>query len=74
MDFLEAVRIRAFQKDATFLPQYFKGAQFDRSLTKKEEEYARSSVFKISVSGQKVYIYDRTHIPAITKPVVRIQV
>jgi hypothetical protein len=66
MDFQAEVRARAFRKDATFLPQYFKNAQFDH------KECAKASVFKVSVSGQKVYIYDRTHIPE-SNPVVRIQ-
>jgi len=64
MNFQETVRMRVFQKSANFMPQYFKEKQFDRPLTKQEETYAQGSVFKITASGQKVYIYDRTHIPA----------
>jgi hypothetical protein len=73
MEFRDAIRAHAFQKSPTFLSQCFKDKSFDRSLTKQEQNQANASVFIITASGQKVYIYDRTHIPA-SNPVERIQV
>lgn len=73
MDFQIAVRIRAFQRDAKFLPQYFKTEQFARPLTRQEQDYGRGTAFKVKASGQEVYIYAGTHIPA-SNPVERIRV
>lgn len=65
--------MRAFQKSPTFLPSYFKAKQFDRDLTVQEVMYSKATAFKIVVSGQEVYLYERTHIPA-SNPVERIGV
>jgi hypothetical protein len=73
MEFYEAIKARVFRKDATLLPLYFKQGQFDRPLTTQEQTHAKSSVFKVTASGQKVYLYERTHIPP-SNPVIRIQV
>ena len=73
MSFQEVVRMRVFQKSANLLPQYFKEKQFDRPLTTVEEKYAKASLFQVCSSGQKVYIYERTHIPA-SNPVKRVQI
>ena len=69
MDFQDTIKARVFAKSVTFIPQYIK--EFDRNLTKREQEIAKASTFKICKSGQKVYIYERSHIPE-SNPVERI--
>jgi hypothetical protein len=73
MSFLESVRERVFKNnEPTLLPQYFKNWEYSRYLTPTEEKQANACPFEVCVSGQKVYIYERTHIPA-SNPVKRLK-
>ena len=73
MDFKDVLRKRLAEEPSRFLLQYFKEKQFDHPLATKELPRGKTSVFKIKASGQKVFLYERTHIPA-SSPVERIMI
>jgi hypothetical protein len=67
---LEAIKKRRAEKmaetPATHMPSALKGKKYDRALTKEEEASATLTPFAItnSADAQKVYLYEKTHVPA----------
>lgn len=59
---MDAVKKRLESKPPTHLSQSLKGKRYDRPLTKEEEQQVKATPYEISKSGQKVHLYERTHI------------
>jgi len=66
MSLREAMQKRIEGKAPTHLSQSLKGKMYDRQLTKEEEHDAKATPYEVSKSGQKVYLYEKTHIPPNT--------